>query len=238
MDAFSTEPFGELTIQTNGIIGVVGISNGRLNQSPVAGDDGIAYYAKLGYDSQINDDLRVRLTGSIYSSTDKSTRDYLYSGDRAGAHYYNILEGINDARPSDFLPRFNTGYGYQTAFVVNPFVKYKGFEFFGVYEIANNGDDEIGGGFTQIGAEALYRFGLNENIYLGGRYNAVSGETVDGAPTKDINRLNVGGGWFLTSNVLTKVEYVTSTYEGDGWAGTKFQGAEFNGIVIEAVISF
>jgi len=238
MDAFTTEPFAELTIQKSGLLGVVGVSNGRLNQSPIAGDDGIAFFAKLGYDKQVNDDLRLRLTGSVYSSSDKSTRDYLYNGDRAGARYYSVLEGVNDTRVSAFQPRVNPGFGYQTAFQINPFVKFQGLEFFGVFEVVNNGDDVIGGGYTQLGAEAIYRFGGSEQLYIGGRYNAVNGESSDVTPSVDINRLNIGGGWYLTKNILTKIEYVSQKYDGDGFNGSKFQGANFDGIVIEAAISF
>lgn len=238
MDAFSTEPFGEITVQKSGFLGVLGATNGRLNQAPVdGGDGGMAVFGKLGYDDQINDDLRVRLTGSFYSSTEESTRDYLYNGDRAGARYYNVMEGINGGG-SDFRPRFSPGYGYLTAIQVNPFVKYKGLEFFGVYETISNGNDDIGGSFTQLGAEVLYRFGDNEDLYLGGRFNSVSGEQVDGAPTQEIQRINVGGGWFLTRNVLAKVEYVTNEYSGDGWNGSIFQNGKFDGVMVEAVINF
>ncbi|HMB90748.1 MAG TPA: hypothetical protein VKP65_07865, partial [Rhodothermales bacterium] len=129
MDSFTTEPFAEVTYMGSGFLGVVGMSNGRLNQSPLKGDDGVAVFAKLGYDNQMNDDLRVRLTGSVYHSTDKGTRDYIYGGDRAGGRYYNVIEQIDEERPSDFLPRFNPGFSYQTAFQVNPFIKFQGFEF-------------------------------------------------------------------------------------------------------------
>ncbi|MCB9352355.1 MAG: hypothetical protein H6573_33415 [Lewinellaceae bacterium] len=238
MDAFTTEPFIELTMQKSGFLGVVGVTNGRLNQSPLPGDDGIAFYAKLGYDKEVQDGLRLRLTGSVYSSSDKSTRDYLYNGDRAGARYYNVLEGLNDARVSNFLPRFNPEFGYQTAFQINPFVKFHGLEFFGVFEVASNGDGATGGSFTQLGAEVIYRFGKKEQLYLGGRYNTISGEFADAASTVDINRINLGGGWYLTKNVLAKLEYVTSKYDGQGFKGTKFEGAEWNGFVAEAAISF
>ncbi len=237
MDAFTTEPFGEITIQKSGWIGVLGISNGRLNQSPIKGDDGVVVFGKLGYDKQLNDDLRVRLTGSFYNSSDKGTRDYLYNGDRAGARYYNALEGVNDSRPSDFLPRFNPNFAYQTAFQINPFVKYQGLEFFGVYETVENGADG-GGDYTQLGTELLYRFGTDDQLYVGGRYNMVDGKAADTAGDIEIARTNLGFGWFLTDYVMTKIEYVTSSYDGDGFGGSKFQGAEFHGIVIEAVISF
>uniref|UniRef100_UPI00404A9F42 hypothetical protein n=1 Tax=Fulvivirga sp. TaxID=1931237 RepID=UPI00404A9F42 len=237
MDAFTTEPFGEITLQKSGWLGVLGISNGRLNQSPLAGDDGIVVFGKVGYDKQINDDLRLRLTGSFYNSGDKSTRDYLYNGDRAGARYYNVLEGINDSRVSNFLPRFNPNFGYQSAFQINPFVKFQGLEFFGIYESVENGADG-GGDYAQLGAELLYRFGSDDQLYIGGRYNKVDGKSSDTAGDIEIARTNLGFGWFLTDYVMTKLEYVNSSYDGDGFAGSKFQGAEFNGVVIEAVISF
>ena len=236
MDAFTTEPFGEITIQKNNILGVVGVTNGRLNQSPTPGDDGIAYYVKLGYDKQINDDLRLRLTASYYGSSEKGTRDYLYNGDRAGARYYEVMNTLNFS--NDFQPRFNTGYAYQNAFMVNPFIKYQGIEFFGVIEMASNGNTEVGGAFTHIGAEALYRFGADERLYIGGRYNSVSGNATENAGDQTISRINVGGGFYMSDNILAKIEYVNSTYDGDGYRGTLFQGAEFSGIMIEAVVGF
>lgn len=212
MDVFTTEPYAELTIQSNGLLGVVGLTNGRLNQKVVENPDrGFVFYGKLGYDKQINDDLRLRLTGSLYNSSADGTRDYIYGGDRAGSRYYGVAEG------SDFSGRYNPRWPYHTAIQINPFIKFQGLEFFGVYEMTNNGaetesGDEVGGSFTQLGAEAIYRFGGKEQLYLGGRYNAISGELTETAATREINRLNLGGGWFLTKNILTKVEYVSQTH--------------------------
>ncbi|GAB5535067.1 MAG: hypothetical protein Rubg2KO_13160 [Rubricoccaceae bacterium] len=238
MDSFATEPFAEVNVLNNGFVGVAGLSNGRLNQSPISGDNGVAVYGKLGYDGQINDQLRARLTGSVYHSTDGGTRDYLYGGDRAGARYYNVLEVEGEARPSDFLPRFNPSFAHQTAFQVNPFVKFMGAEVFGVFEQAMGGPDGAGS-FTQFGGELIYRIGAGENVYVGGRYNTVTGSQTDGGGELTIDRFNVGGGWFLTDNVLAKAEYVSQTYSGDAFTGSnKFEGAEFSGFVLEAAISF
>lgn len=237
MDSFTTEPFAEVTVLNSGFIGVAGISNGRLNQSPLSGDNGVAVYGKLGYDSQINENLRARLTGSVYHSTKDGTRDYIYGGDRAGARYYNILQ-IDGEADNDFIPRFNPRFPYHTAFQINPFVKFMGAEFFGVFEQSMGGPDGAGS-FTQLGGELLYRFGAGEDFYLGGRYNTVTGSDTDGGPEVDIMRFNVGGGWFLTDNVLAKAEYVSQTYDGDAYTGNaQFQGAEFSGVVLEAAISF
>lgn len=243
MDAFTTEPFAEITILKSGVIGVFGVTNGRLNQNVVQNNDiGVTAYGKLGYDNQINEDLRLRLTGSFYSSSAAEgnypnptgrnrQRDYLYSGDRAGARYYGILAG------GDFDPRISPGWKGLTAVQINPFVKFKGLEFFGIYEMTNNNDNAVGGDLTQIGAELLYRF-ANDKLYAGGRYNSVTGKFADAANSITVDRINVGGGWFLTENILTKVEYVTCNYSGDGFVGTVNEGASFNGFMIEAVIGF
>ena len=134
--------------------------------------------------------------------------------------------------------RYNPGLRNEiTAFMINPFVKYQGLEFYGVFE---NTSGNVKGAdsrtFNQYGAELLYRFGGDEDFYLGGRYNLVDGEMVTG--DIEIDRFNIGGGWFLTKNLLAKLEYVNQTYSGEGYSETKFEGAEFDGVMIEAVISF
>jgi hypothetical protein len=44
----------------------------------------------IGVDRQLTNDLRVRLTGSMYK-TNKAMSDTLYSGDRAGSRFYYVL---------------------------------------------------------------------------------------------------------------------------------------------------
>ena len=232
MDAFTTEPFMEVLYRSNGFIGLIGFTNGRLNQKPTPGDNGFVTFGKIGYDNYATDDARFRITGSFYKSTSNGTRDYLYGGDRAGARYYAIMDGGN------FTPRYNPRFGSQTAFQINPFIKARGFEFFGIFEKVSNGDSEVGGGYTQLGMEALYRIGTDERFYIGGRFNSVSGKSSDSADDRKISRTNFGAGWFMTDNVLTKLEYVNQSYSGDAWDGSLYQGGGFNGIMIEAAISF
>lgn len=87
MDAFTTEVGAEIYIRTNGWIGMLGITNGKLNQAVNRpGMTSPSLVAKVGYDKQINEDLRVRLTGSVYN-TAQAGGTYLYSGDRAGSRY-------------------------------------------------------------------------------------------------------------------------------------------------------
>ncbi len=247
MDSFSTEVAGELYYYdyNKGILVMIGLSNGKLNQSVVASEPETTpnFYGKLGYDKQMNDDMRFRLTASFLTSGESGSL-YLYSGDRAGSRYYSVMdEGFRSGRfaPDYTVSGFAPGgpiAGEMTSFMINPFVKFQGLEFFGLYENvsgkrATETDTRT---FNQYGAEVLYRFGAGEDFYLGGRYNLVEGTTVGG--DIEISRLNIGGGWFLTKNVLTKLEYVTQSYDGDGYTGSKYEGGEFNGIMLEAAISF
>ncbi|SMD44747.1 hypothetical protein SAMN00777080_3376 [Aquiflexum balticum DSM 16537] len=251
MDAFSTEAFGEITVQKNGLLAVVGLTNGKLNQNVTVTDNTDnkpSFYGKLGFDKQLNEDFRVRLTGSWYINNGTSTGTWLYGGDRAGTRYYNVLytlpdaNGVAEGGPRD--GRFNARFTKLTALQINPFIKFKGLEFFGIYELANGNNEftqpqsDTEGGFTQLAAELLYRFGTNEKFYIGGRYNTVNGKMRESATENlDISRLNLGGGWFISKNVLTKLEYVKQSYNGEAWTG-RFAGAEFSGVTLEAVISF
>ena len=242
MDSFTTEVGGEVYVYSGPIFGMIGLTNGKLNQSTVEGaiKTKPSFLAKVGYDKQISDDFRFRLTGSLFRVSQNSSI-YLYAGDRAGTRYYNVITPDN-FRAGRFSPTFtpprgaDPAAGEMTSFMINPFIKYQGLEFFGTFEnVSGQIETESSSrSFTQLGAELLYRFGADEDFYIGGRYNAVSGEHVTDGDI-DITRVNIGGGWFLTKNVLTKVEYVTQSY--DGFSGP-YAGAEFNGINIEAVVSF
>lgn len=242
MDSFTTEVAGEVYYYDNGIMAMLGLSNGKLNQSVLAKDIKTkpTVYGKVAFDRQIRDNLRFRLSGSVLNIS-QSPSINLYAGDRAGSRYYSVMgEGFRAGR---FAPSFTPGFGQppaageMTAFMLNPFVKYGGLEFYGVYEnTTGNIKGNESRSFNQYGAELLYRFGTGENFYLGSRYNLVEGEKTTGQI--EIDRLNIGGGWFLTKNVLAKLEYVTQSYSGEGFAGTNLEKGTFNGFMPEAIISF
>lgn len=240
MDAFTTEVGGEVYYRDNGFIGMVGLTNGKLNQSVTSpGTTKASFVGKLGYDKQINDDFRFRLTGSVYT-TGESARTYLYAGDRAGSRYYYVMEPTDASASGNFRSaRWNPGFNNElTSFMVNPFIKLGGLEFFGVIESASgksNGEADTRN-FTQLSGELIYRFGNSENFYLGGRYNTVGGETAAGLDV-DINRVQLSGGWFMTKNILAKVEYVSQSYDGFASDDILHEG-KFNGLLMEAAISF
>ncbi|NGP77505.1 porin [Balneolaceae bacterium YR4-1] len=244
MDSFTTEVAGELYYYQGGFMAMFGLSNGKLNQSveESAIKTKPTVYGKLAYDQTFDDGLRFRLSGSILR-VGQSSSIYLYSGDRAGARYYDVIEGGN-FRSGRIAPSFTPGRGAtpaageMTSFMLNPFVKFGGLEFYGVFENATGKieTEADSRSYNQYAAELLYRFGANEDLYLGARYNFVDGETQSG--DIEVDRFNIGGGWFLTRNVLAKFEYVTQNYDGDGYAGTDYAGASFDGVMLEAIISF
>ncbi len=238
MDAFTTEVGAEVYYQHNGWLGMVGITNGRLNQDAKGGTSP-STLLKLGYDKQIDADLRLRLTGSMYH-TAQSGNVYLYSADRAGSRYYYVMENTQATSKGNFRSgRFDPGFTNEmTAFMVNPFVKYKGVEFFGLVESVSgktNAETDRRNAL-HMGAELLYRFGSNENFYVGGRYNMVDAELASGDDV-EVKRFNIGGGYFMTKNILVKLEYVNQKYDGYNDTSILHEG-KFNGFVAEAVIAF
>lgn len=237
MDSFTTEVGGEVYFRKNGFLGMVGLTNGKLNQSVESpGTTSPSFVAKVGYDNNLSEDLRFRMTGSVYH-TNQTASAYLYSGDRAGARYYSVMEPVEGG--SFRSGRINPDLKNEmTSFMINPFVKYKGLEFFGVIEQATGkkSSETETRKWNQYAGELIYRFGNDENLYVGGRYNYVDGEEV-GGNNVDVSRFQLGAGWFMTKNILAKLEYVNQEYNGFNPETILDQG-KFNGVMVEAAISF
>ncbi|MBB6612791.1 hypothetical protein H7F15_17245 [Pontibacter sp. Tf4] len=258
MDAFTTEIGAELIYQYKGFLAVGSVTGGEIQggiQSP--GQRKPSYIGKLGYDSQVNDDLRLRLTGSVYT-TSGSVRNTLYGGDRAGSRYFLVMDPAKVASGTAVTPathftsgNINPGLTNSiTAMVINPFVKFRGLELFGNFEQAKGkgrlgaNDEPTDRTWKQLGTDVVYRFGNNENLYVAGRYNVVEGRLAPLAaspnvPNNDVtlSRVQVGGGWFVTKNIVTKAEYVKQQYKGFAPSDIR-HGGEFDGFMIEGAISF
>lgn len=248
MDAFATEIGGEIYVKLpSGFMAMVGITGGLIGGDVASVKDADvkknpSVLVKLAYDKQMNEDLRVRLSGSMYYNGN-TKRNTLYAGDRTGSRYYLVMEADGASAGTNFTSgRFNPNLRNKiTAIQINPFVKFKGLEFFGTYEMASGGVNLGGDEFedrtaTQIAAELIYRFGASENVYVGGRYNMISGELFTGSTEEaSIDRIQVAAGWFVTQNLLLKLEYVTQNYTD--FTGLLDEG-KFGGIMIEAVAGF
>lgn len=263
MDAFTTEIGGEVYVYPfDGFFVMAGLTGGLLN-----GDVKQAYLpngeelkknpsilAKAGYDKQVSDDLRIRLTGSLYTNPGTS-RNTLYAGDRTGSRYFMVAEPEGNLTGGAFVAtstsaNFTSGQiqpGFTkkvTAIQINPFIKFKGLEFFGAYEIAKGSENSTlqvmepaTREFTQLAAEVVYRFLPREQVFVGARYNTVSGRLQGYSNDISVDRLQVSAGWFATKNMLLKLEYVDQKYN-DFRTSDYRNGAEFNGLMIEAAIGF
>lgn len=74
-------------------------------------------------------------------------------------------------------------------------------------------------------------------LFVGVRYNKAHGELAGVGDDVGANRWQVGGGWFITPNVLAKVEYVNQNYFG--YRATNIRhGGQFNGMMLEGVVAF
>ncbi|SOC79762.1 hypothetical protein SAMN06296241_1296 [Salinimicrobium sediminis] len=243
MDAFTTEVGAEVYYFNGPWLGMVGFTNGKLNQNVTdKNSTSPSWLAKIGYDDQISENFRFRLTGSVLHAPHNYGRGvYLYSGDRAGSRYYSVLSDVDGGgdgfRGGMLVPDINND---MTAFQINPFFKLGGLEFFGIIENVtgrkkNEANSETRS-YNQYSGELLYRFGADEDFYIGGRYNTAGGEDINGNDL-DVDRFQLGAGWFLTKNVLAKVEYVNQDYSGYPTTDIHNEG-NFNGFMIEATIGF
>ena len=258
MDAFATEIGSEvyaflpggLTVMgglTAGLIkGDIDVPAEPLKKSP-------SIYLKAAYDKQVNDDVRFRLSASLLNNSN-TVRNTIYSGDRTGSRFYLVMEpeyslsgGVparNSATNKFTSGRFSPGLNNNiTAIQINPFVKFKGLELFGAFEVAS-GKNVKGGQWetdkrtvTQVAAEAVYRFLPREQMYIGAKYNQISGDLTVIDDERTIDRIELTAGWYTTKNLLLKVGYVNQNYNNFS-KDDLFSEGNFKGAMIEAIIGF
>ncbi len=253
MDEFATEIGGEVYYHPlNGIIAMIGMTNGELNPTILSSSQidtatgklnrfAPAFHGKLGYDRQLNKDLRFRITGSFY--VDKSAAsNTLFFGDRTGSRYFYVMENTTaTANANAWSGRYNPQFSEQvTTFMLNPFIKYKGLELFGTYEMAK------GRMITEVdmrtakqyAVDLIYRFPQQkENFWIGGRFNSLVASLPLSPGDITINRTAGSLGWFVTKNLMLKAEYVSQFYKN--FKSTDIRsGGKFDGFMIEASIGF
>ena len=261
MDEFATELGGEIYYHhSSGLFLMVGATNGELDPTVVAATKvdsatgqmnkyPAAFHGKLGFDRQITPDFRFRLTGSVYS-VHSANSNTLFGGDRTGSHYFYVMENQNVANgtvisnENDYSPfsgRLNPGFSEEVkTYMINPFFKYQGLEFFGTYEnakgrtITETGNRKA----VQYAADLIYRFPAHkENFWIGVRYNTVKAALEGYSQDITINRDVASAGWFLTRNIMLKAEYVHQDYK-DYPNTNLLNGGKFYGTMLEASIAF
>lgn len=261
-DAFTTEIGAEVYAwPTQNVMAMVGMTSGYINGNveyfPTSNNSsGVvptkkspSIFAKLAYDNNF-ENLRFRLSASVYTNPNIS-RNTLYAGDRTGSHYFLAMEpaltnGAATSQAAQFTSgRLNPDMANRiTAFMINPFVKFKGLEVMGSYESLSGsvyGDVKEGKWLkrnsSQYSIEASYRFLANESMYIGVRQIGATAELRGITSEVNISRTAVAAGWFPTKNLLLKGEIVSQKYKDFPSTDYRYNG-KFNGVVIEAVVGF
>ncbi|MCX6307431.1 MAG: hypothetical protein NTY32_00905, partial [Bacteroidia bacterium] len=187
----------------------------------------------------------------------------LFGGDRTGSNYSAVMYNAGPGTGTAFNGRVNPGLSDRvTALMGNLFLKYKPLDFLAVESFTTiekatgaKASEEFNRNANQFATDLIFRFGKDENFFIGGRYNTLSTELAkttavapaapytvgqDAVPayTLDVSRLAISGGWYVTKNMLAKIEYSNQTYGNVPNVNYILNGAEFHGISAEAVISF
>jgi hypothetical protein len=239
MDAYTTNPGMEITFRKNGILAVVGANNGRMNYGR-GGDlaEDLVFNWKLGYDTHLNENVRLRATLSGFHVGEGHSGATLWDGDRAGARYYNVMQLYDATTPSNNTADANFRSGRwspganqteMNTYMANLYFEVNDLQLFGIYETMKGAKGTTDQEFSQLAAQAIYHIG---DLYVGGRWNKVE----DKLSNSTVERYNLGGGWNMLKYVVVKLDYVNQKYEG--FAHGAIDGGTFNGVVIEAAISF
>jgi hypothetical protein len=145
--------------------------------------------------------------------------------------------------------RFSPGFGDKVKAVMgNLFLKYSpvngvSFESFTTLEQAKGrsaSEKELRDA-NQFVTDLVVRFGADEQFYVGGRYNVLKADMTSVGETPaykaDINRTAIAAGWYMTKNVMAKIEYVKQNYDGFP-SNSIYSDAQFDGLTLAGSIAF
>jgi hypothetical protein len=216
-----------------------GLTNGEVRGTVLnAPKRAPAWLGKAGVDRQLTPDLRVRLSGS-YLSQARSANQTLYSGDRGGSRYYDVLENTTSTEAANaWSGAINPGFNTLHAAVINPFIKYRHAELFGNFEQARGraATETANRKWTQNVVEGTYRL-WEDRLYASARYNTAKGTLVGIADEVRVARTQFGGGWFVNPLITVKAEWVTQQYHDFPTTDIR-NGGQFKGFMLEGVIAF
>lgn len=222
---------------------LVGVSNGT-NTEDFKSGRGTALHGKVWADIK-----PVRAAISVFrvdhsdNPVGTGSRTTLFAGNRDGERYGGVFGG--GQAPGQILPAAGkdvTAWQADLAFDGGRLDLY-----------ANYGDTEdadangsLAGtpveNWIYYAGEAVFH--ITDNGYLAARYSAGEARKLAGVDSDgSVDRLQVGGGYWLTDNMLAKLEYVTEEYSGFR-TGTVLNGLQawrdpaFDGFVMEVSFSF
>ena len=227
---------------------LVGVSNGTTTENWNVGR-GFAYNGKL-----IFYPVKALRTSVSYIGTDQSDNPtaaaggssmQMFSGNRSGERYAGILGG--GQAPGNVFPQ--GGEKFSAAQLDVTWKNESPLELYG--HVGRTQDLDINGSapgtpeekWTYYAGDVVYR--INPSLYAAARYSNAAASTLNGAPTDGkVNRIQVGGGLWLSKNLLVKVEYVNQKYSGFAEGQIVNNGIQawrdpqFSGVISEVSFSF
>lgn len=227
---------------------LVGVSNGTTTEDWNVGR-GFAYNGKLIFNPTSS--LR---TSVSYIATDQSdnpnksgggSQMQMFTGNRSGERYAGVLGG--GQAPGNVFPQ--AGEKFSAAQFDVTFKNGSPLELYGHYGMTQ--DLDINGSaagtpkekWSYYAGDVVYR--ITPAIYAAARYSNASTSQLAGADSNGtVDRIQVGGGLWLTKNLLVKMEYVNQKYSGFAEGQVVNNGIQawrnpsFNGVISEVSFSF
>lgn len=233
---------------------MVGITNGQVNPDDVTNTDAgsgssnrPAGYAKFAFDNQLTDDLRIRVSESLFTVSHTNKGSSFYSGDKAGTVSRKVFDSdtwdgskwVNN--DGDFGALWNAmgGFSDLTVSKTHFFTRYVDTELYAMLELADGADaKDKDMKMTHYTVDLVQRFS-NDKFWVAGRYENA---TVDYYKTNfnnkeaELTQWQLGLGWFLSKNAVAKLEYINQKRENN--AAYVDGTAEFKGYMISTALSF
>ena len=239
----------QVSSKPNGRYGwLVGVSNGTTTEDWNTGR-GLAYNGKL-----IFYPVKSLRTSVSYIGTDQSDNPtkaaggsamQMFSGNRSGERYAGVMGG--GQAPGGVFPQ--AGEKFSAAQFDVTFDNGSPLELYGHYGVTQ--DKDINGSaagtpeekWRYVAGDVVYR--ITPALYAAARYSNASTSMLAGAASNGtVDRYQIGGGLWLSKNLLVKMEYVNQQYDGFAVGQVVNNGIQawknpsFSGVISEVSFSF
>jgi hypothetical protein len=227
---------------------LVGISSGTTTENLNEGRGVASFHGKLW--RNWNEDFRTSISGYYVDHSDNptsgagATKGSLFSGRRSGGPYGAIFGGGN--APGEIFvgaDELVTAVQGDVTWTPGPWELYAHAGYVQDADPNGSGPGSPETRWTYGAAEAVYYF--NPRVYVASRYSIALANEIGGQSSNGMaHRIQVGGGYWVTRNVLAKIEAVYQTFDGfdaaDGIVGSVDAGndPEFYGVIFEVSFAF
>lgn len=228
---------------------LVGVNNGTTTEDWSVGR-GFAANGKVSY--QVFRPLRLSASYMTADQSDNGTKAaggsalQMFSGNRSGERYAGVMGG--GQAPGNVFPQAGEKF---SAAQVDLTWKDTRFPIEIYSHVGRTQDKDINGSaagtpeesWNYFAGDVVYR--ITPALYAAARYSGATTDMLAGRATDGkVDRIQIGGGLWLTKNMLAKVEYVTQKYSGfiqGDMVNNNVQAwrdPEFHGFVAEVSFAF